>query len=68
MPEVIHILGVEHVVGDMNCSGCDVIARKCKCGGVIHTIWTDDDNDNPVLIRRCDVCWDEHIQERLPPP
>ncbi len=63
MAEAIRIFGIEHVVGDMNCSGCDKSAQKCKCGGVVHAAWTDDDNDNPVLVRRCDECWDDCIQE-----
>ena len=57
-------LGREHVVCDEKCNveWCDggtTYPKKCKCGGLIHAEFGDEDSDcNYYIIMKCDTCGD----------
>ena len=50
----------EHDVGNENCKsgwcgGWD-FPKRCKCGGLIHADFCDEDYDNVYLNYKCDSC------------
>ena len=50
----------EHEVGDANCTsgwcGGWGYPRPCRCGGLIHADFLDEDCDNVLLSYKCDAC------------
>lgn len=52
----------EHEVGNDKCPACfgDSDPKKCKCGGLIHTSFGDENYDCDYwLYEKCDKCGDE---------
>lgn len=58
----------QHEVGNENCKqgwcGGYNFPRKCKCGGLVHADFGDDDYDCEYWrYRKCDKCGDEFEEE-----
>ena len=56
-----------HEIGDEDCSsgwcgGASSYPRKCKCGGLIHAEFGDEDWDGYWLYKRCDRCGEEYVE------
>lgn len=53
----------KHIVGDKDCSECwgDSFPRKCKCGGLVHSQYYDENWDGDVYLHfKCDKCNDDY--------
>jgi len=51
----------DHKIGDKNCTegwcgGTKGYPKLCKCGGLIHAEFSDEDYDNVYLEKWCDKC------------
>lgn len=60
--ETIIICGNAHEVGDTECGECwSNYPKPCKCGGLVHTDFGDEDADcNYWLYCKCDKCGDQY--------
>lgn len=54
--------GVEHEIGDKECSDCwSGYPKPCKCGGLIHAEFGDENYDMDYwLYYKCDLCGDDY--------
>ena len=55
----------KHEIGNEECSegwcACDGWPKKCKCGGIIHADFGDEDYDyNYWLHIKCDICGENY--------
>jgi hypothetical protein len=68
MPEFIDVSGeglYSHEVGNKDCDagwcGSSGYPRPCKCGGLIHADFGDEDSDcNYWLYLKCDKCGEDY--------
>ena len=50
----------KHPVGDRECKECwDFYPKACVCGGLVHAIYGDEDDEGFWLDRKCDRCGDD---------
>jgi len=56
--ETIDLQGVDHPVGDCECSPCWAeYPKPCECGGLVHASFGDyTAGDSYYLVTRCDRC------------
>ena len=62
--------GRDHVIGDKDCLACWFDeALPCKCGGLVHTEFGDENYDGDYwLWYRCDKCGEDYeIDETAQP-
>jgi hypothetical protein len=54
--------GVDHEIGDKECSDCwSGYPKPCKCGGFIHAKFGDENYDGDYwLYYSCDVCGEDY--------
>lgn len=65
MKKAFTIDGDEHEEGNPECSGCFCRnTKRCKCGGLIHVQFLDEDYDGDVHLQfKCDKCGDDYEEE-----
>lgn len=50
----------KHYVGDADCDACFESPKECKCGGLIHSTFGDENWDSYWLYYRCDLCGEDY--------
>ena len=51
----------KHDIDNLDCNECwDGYPRQCKCGGLIHQEFLDEDWDSVYFRYRCNKCWDDY--------
>ena len=52
--------GIKHEIDNPNCHECWHEPSRCKCGGLIHTEFGDEDYDGDYwLYHKCDRCGED---------